>query len=185
MKKNLKNKKGFSLVEVLAALFVLSMGIVGTSVLMAGNIRTSANAKNQIIAAGLAQEGSELVDNLRRNNSSFTGAVGDVLNGSDYKIGVGMTYAEFKASNDPASSKKLFLAGSGVLSPAIAGLYYYSANPSTATKFSRKVAIQNDPVGKQFVAVVFVTWDGSGVFPAVCNVSSKCMTLVSVFPDLN
>ena len=63
--KNSKNKKlfrkGFSLIEVLVSLTILSVGIVAVMGMFSAGIQTSLTAKSQIIASGLAQELVELV----------------------------------------------------------------------------------------------------------------------------
>lgn len=64
------NKKGFSLIEILLALFVLIVGIVATLVLVANSVREIADSRESIVASSLAQEGAELVRNVRDNNAS-------------------------------------------------------------------------------------------------------------------
>ena len=58
-------KPGFSLIEVLVALFVLSLGVSAVFLLMSKSLRSSMDARDQIIASQLAQEGIELVRNLK------------------------------------------------------------------------------------------------------------------------
>ncbi|MDO8529622.1 MAG: dockerin type I domain-containing protein [bacterium] len=60
--------RGFSLIEVMIACFVLTVGILAMIDLMAISIRNSIGARDQIIASELAQEGMELVRNIRDNN---------------------------------------------------------------------------------------------------------------------
>ena len=60
--------KGFSLMEALLATFLLSVGIVAVLSLMASSLRSSMVARDQEIATLLAQEGVELVRNVRDNN---------------------------------------------------------------------------------------------------------------------
>ncbi len=76
-KKKLKNKinkskkqvlKGFSLGEVLLSVFILGTVMTAALGLMASNLRYMINSQDQVIATGLAQEGTELVLNLRDNN---------------------------------------------------------------------------------------------------------------------
>lgn len=71
-----KNKKhfkiispsGFTLVEVMVAVAVLSVGLIGAANLITYNISNSAKAINKTIAMNLAQEGIELVRNIRDTN---------------------------------------------------------------------------------------------------------------------
>jgi Tfp pilus assembly protein PilV len=60
--------KGFSMVEALVAITVLTIGVVGPLSLLANSISNANYAKNQITAFFLAQEGQELVINARNNN---------------------------------------------------------------------------------------------------------------------
>jgi len=70
--KNCKIKKvakgGFSIAEVVLSVFIVGTVLVVVVGLMASSIRHSMGARDQIIASALAQEGVELVRNLRDNN---------------------------------------------------------------------------------------------------------------------
>lgn len=179
MKTEIENKKGFSLVEVLFAILVLSVGIAAVAVLMTGNIKNSITAKNQIVASELAQEGLELVRNLKDNNPTFTT---DVVNGSDYSVDYKSDYTAFIASNVSTGEKELFSNGG-----------FFSHSGSTPTKFFRKIAVSiaTDLDGKKTANVTsYVTWNGTGFsaitgFPATCNIANQCVSVVSVLPDLN
>ena len=175
-------KKGFSLVEVLFTLMILSVGTSTAAVLMTNNIKNSINAKNQVIASELAQEGVELVKNLKDNNPIFTT---DISDGNDYRVeyisDFVSGYTAFKNSpiNFPGDvRKRVDLSGAGFFLHAV----------GTPTKFYRKIAIST--VGGNRRAESFVTWNGSGFavmavgWPASCNVASKCVSVVSVLPDL-
>ncbi|MFH1769448.1 MAG: prepilin-type N-terminal cleavage/methylation domain-containing protein [Parcubacteria group bacterium] len=65
LNKYLKNNKGFTLVEVLAALLVLSIGLIGAYSLISYNFVNATRIKNNVIASGLVQEGMEVVRNIR------------------------------------------------------------------------------------------------------------------------
>jgi len=68
MNKLLKNKKGFSITEVLVVIFILSMGMLGVLSLTVQNIKSINLNKNKLIAVELAQEGLEFVKNIRDTN---------------------------------------------------------------------------------------------------------------------
>ncbi|MBU4056467.1 prepilin-type N-terminal cleavage/methylation domain-containing protein [Patescibacteria group bacterium] len=59
---------GFTLVEVMIAVAVLSIGLLGAANLITYNISNSAKAINKTIATNLAQEGIELARNIRDTN---------------------------------------------------------------------------------------------------------------------
>jgi prepilin-type N-terminal cleavage/methylation domain-containing protein len=171
-----KNKKGFSLIEVIVTLMVLTSGISAVAVLMTGNINSSDNAKNQIVAAQLAQEGVELVRNLKDNRNA---ALYGITDGShdDYRIDEAMANLD----TDTFSDKRLYLNAN----------HFYKHNAAgTATKFFRSISllVEGDntliPSTRVFTVTSYVSWNGSGI-PATCNIASKCVSVVSVLPDLN
>ena len=70
MQKTIKTfSKGFSLVETLVAVSILSLVIAGTLTAVQKGIQSSIYAKNQIFAFYLAQEGMEFIKNIRDENA--------------------------------------------------------------------------------------------------------------------
>ena len=63
-----KKRKGFSIGEVLLAIFVLSIGMIATFSLFNAGIKNLQNERDLIVASLLAQEGVEVVRNIRDNN---------------------------------------------------------------------------------------------------------------------
>lgn len=155
-----KYKSGFSLVEVLVSLLILSFGIVGISALMVKNIKTSVDAKNQVIGSELAQEGIELVRNLKDN--------GTTLSFGDYIV------------DKSVSSSLTALTGSNSRLYSKNGLYVHDSSSSVATKFYRKIVIS---IGSDSIVIgSFVRWDSGGSFPTVCNLGNSCILTISVLP---
>lgn len=68
MKKNNYNRPGFSLIEVLAVLFIVSVSLIGLVSLIIQNIQAQTINKNNLIAYNLAQEGVELIRQVRDSN---------------------------------------------------------------------------------------------------------------------
>ena len=60
-----KNESGFSLLGVIAAFFIITVGMVGILGLANTTIKGSSLSKMRLIASGLAQEGVEVVRNMR------------------------------------------------------------------------------------------------------------------------
>ncbi|NTW27210.1 MAG: prepilin-type N-terminal cleavage/methylation domain-containing protein [Candidatus Moranbacteria bacterium] len=181
MNTKIKNKKGFSLVEVLISLLILSVGVAAVSVLMTNNIKNSITAKNQVIAAQLAQEGVELVKNLKDNQLAtvFTTNADITANHTDYRIDLNSDFATFSGSSG-ATNKQLYLN---------TGIFSHTINvASKPTKFFRQIAVVITIVDAKRVATVtsYVTWNGTGVpLPlSSCNVATKCVSIVAVLPDL-
>lgn len=62
------NKKGFTLVEVLVAVFVISIALGGAFTAAQISLRYSIASQNRVVAFYLAQEGFELIKNVRDGN---------------------------------------------------------------------------------------------------------------------
>jgi prepilin-type N-terminal cleavage/methylation domain-containing protein len=61
-------KPGFTLIEVITVLLVISIGMVGVLSLIVQNISSQSINKNTLIAYNLAQEGVELIRQVRDTN---------------------------------------------------------------------------------------------------------------------
>lgn len=64
----LELKKGFTLLETVAALAIIVLGIIGPVVLVTQGLVDFSSSKNKLIAVNLAQEGIELIRLVRDNN---------------------------------------------------------------------------------------------------------------------
>lgn len=62
------SKAGFSLIEVTVSIYIITMGLLGLISLVNQNLQVQYINKNSIIASELAQEGLELVRNVRDDN---------------------------------------------------------------------------------------------------------------------
>lgn len=63
-----KNQKGFSILETVVALAIITVGILGVLSLFTQTIRSGELSINQEIAINLAQEGIEVIRNKRDSN---------------------------------------------------------------------------------------------------------------------
>lgn len=64
-----KINSGFSLIEILIAIFLIGVAFVGVVAFFNSSLQSHFDAQSELIAAGLAQEGSELIRNLRDYHS--------------------------------------------------------------------------------------------------------------------
>lgn len=64
-----KNNKGFTLVETLVAIGILSIAILGTFTAVQSGLQDSGVSKDRITAFWLAQEGMEYIKNIRDENA--------------------------------------------------------------------------------------------------------------------
>ncbi|OGI27610.1 MAG: hypothetical protein A2359_04780 [Candidatus Moranbacteria bacterium RIFOXYB1_FULL_43_19] len=62
--KNFSEIAGFTLIELLITIFLISVGLIGVISFFNTNLQSQFEAKNEVIAAGLAQEATELVRNI-------------------------------------------------------------------------------------------------------------------------
>lgn len=66
--KKISNNSGISILEVVVAMMIITMGMVGVLSLVIQNVEAQYINKNILMASGLAQEGLELVRNARDLN---------------------------------------------------------------------------------------------------------------------
>ncbi len=65
---DVKTRKGFSILETVVSLAIITIGIIGILSLFTQTIRSGEMSFNQEIAANLAQEGIEVIRNKRDSN---------------------------------------------------------------------------------------------------------------------
>lgn len=130
MKKNTNH--GFTLIEVLLAVFIFMVGISSLSITINMAVSSITETKSKLIASYLAQEGIEIVRNIRdsnwlvqRDNPGFAWDSGLALGDyeADYQNQALLGYAGRYLNSD----------GNG----------FYSYSAGTATKFKRKIAISD------------------------------------------
>lgn len=145
------DNKGFSLIEVVGALGILVIGMVGLSSLYFQNVRVQQINSNNLIASMLAQEGIELVRNIRDENwlqdvpwnSGFTVPNATTTFAIDY------SRATNTATSIASTTAKLYMNGSG---------YYTSLVTSTGTPFSRLITVRDFPSSSSTVVKSLVRW---------------------------
>jgi len=188
-------KKAFSILELVIAIFVLTIGIIGALQLISSTIRNSINTRNSVIASGLAQEGVELVRNIRDNNM--------LLALSNLSLDREATFAShgFPVANSTCLFDYTFnYSSSIVVCGAVdndaklyrnntTNSYAHTSTGSTETIFKRYVNFDyvNDstdttnpnPTG---VNVTSYVWWGSAARPNPCNLASKCIFVNDYLP---
>jgi len=126
-------KPGFSLVEIITVLFIVSLGLVGILGLIVQNIQSQNYNKSNLIAYQLAQEGIELIRKVRDSNWREGLAYNDKLAPGEYY----MDYED--ASPDSYISS---LPGQLALRQNAANFYVHDTAAATSTPFSRLITIQ-------------------------------------------
>ena len=132
---NVKMKKrGFTLLEVILAIFVIMVGIAGTLGIIQQGISYTQLSSSRLAANYLAQEGIEIVRNIRdanwlkmRTNSGITWS--DGIPSGDWE-------ADYKTQNLTRSYAGTYL--------NIDSSGFYSYSSGSPTKFKRKITIAKD-----------------------------------------
>ena len=136
MKIKIFNNQGISILEVIVAILIITIGMVGVLSLVIQNVEAQYINKNILIATGLAQEGLELVRNVRDLNWLTAGnawnqdIVGDGTYAIDYR-GRGSINASVNTLNDAGA--RLYVNSSN--------LYTHSSADGAATDFYRLISV--------------------------------------------
>jgi prepilin-type N-terminal cleavage/methylation domain-containing protein len=166
-----KKIRGFTLVEMLIAISILSLSILGTFAAVSGSFRSANFAEDQIIASYLGQEGLEFVRNWRDENSIKNIRAMETGGSQAWWTGIA------QAVNDPCYPSKTCTvdsplkvvtacSGSGVTCPYIkldtsSHLYGYTSWWAD-TKYRRSVYFTSiSPTEMQVTVDVY--WQGQGV----------------------
>lgn len=153
-----KNKKysGFSFIEAILAVFLISTGMIAVMSLMSSSLKESMGSRDQIIGVLLSQEGIELVRNLRDNN--WANDI-DTFDSSNFPPGDDSTCSIISTSTSINNS------------PANYNI------PVMPNKFQRKIQVAYDGASKNTAEITSIVIWGSGGFPASlnnCNTATKC-----------
>ncbi|HEU5114395.1 MAG TPA: prepilin-type N-terminal cleavage/methylation domain-containing protein [Candidatus Paceibacterota bacterium] len=164
--KHQSNKKGFTLVEAMVAISILSLAVTGPLLIAQKGLSSAIYAKDQITAFYLAQEAIEYVRNARDTNR-ITGA--SWLNGlSSCLINTGSEACEIDArKTDFLSSGAIQSCTGGVCDKlsydSSSGLYGYGIG--SPTKFTRTVTIDNRASSKEAKLSVTIAWNTNLFLP--------------------
>lgn len=168
--------KGFTLVETLVAISILTISILGTFTAVQSGLQSSSFAKDQITAFYLVQETMEYLRNVRDENAICTldGASGGVCTNDGWLTGISAD------GSDPCTfdtvcridsyADTVVSCGSTewescpVLNQHTTGVYSYtSGNGWTATRFKREVKIESITPDEEISIAVRISWT-SGSF---------------------
>jgi len=156
-KKYCGNGEGFTMVELIITIALLSFGIIGVYSAFSSSIILNYNISSRFTAAYLAQEGLEIMRNMRDNNfiNKVAWSSGLTICSSgcqaDYKTGTSAQTAinQLQAYN-PNNFLKLNSDG------------FYGYDTGTNTKFKRKIIITQPSGTDIFKVNVLVFWDYNG-----------------------
>jgi len=161
---NIQKNKGFTIIETLVAVFILSVAITGPLVFAQSGLRAAFLARDQITALFLAQDAMETIKNMR-DTKGLTSPGG----------GVSWLTVFGQCVNDPDGCEIDTTPEDPVLTPCSGSCrklrynqsngYQYNGSSSDETIFKRTVYINqsrtgngNQPAQYQIRVVVKVTW---------------------------
>jgi hypothetical protein len=139
---------GVTLVETLIASSLLAVSLAGSLALIAQTTRLVEGTHNELIGAQLAQEGVEIVHNIRMTNWIAGSAWDAGLNDGDY------------CANYISAS----LSSCGAYSLNLDGSWRYVHSAGSSSPFSRKISLlhQTDADLINYLRVQSTVWWGSG-----------------------
>lgn len=170
-----KNKKGgFTMVEMLVAVFIFTVSLVALTLVSAKGLRASREAQNQVQADYLALEAIEVVRNIR--DSAFISGYGEnawtgVFNGLDVFSGSGC-YSDGGTCNFYFDSDRM------VLQTCESCEVYYNTSTNSyfqpesgeelgpndeSTIFNRTIVFDSPGGDTEVFITVLVTWPGGEV----------------------
>lgn len=167
---------GFTLIETMVAIAVLALALVGPFIAVENALKSSYVARDQLIAASLAQEGMEYIRGIRDNNylaspqrtwlDGFSATTRDGCFGAT-PAGVCVVDPTLGDFHDPSAAAAMVEVAPSATPPP---LYLSSTNlynqqsAGTATPFTRTVTVQTIGGGTVHEAkvTVIVSWRTRG-----------------------
>jgi prepilin-type N-terminal cleavage/methylation domain-containing protein len=144
---NVKMKnKGFTLLEVIVAISILSLGVAGALTLIQRTVAFTSLTISRVVAAYLLQEGIEIVKNIRDGNWIEREAWDEGIKNGNWEIDY-----KTKNLNQTYLGRYLNIDNDG----------FYSYSAGTPTKFKRKITISK-PSPDIIEVFVEVQWEERG-----------------------
>lgn len=175
MRKNRRTSRGFTLGEVVLSVGVLVVGILPIFAAMNGGLKATMRSRDVVIASGLAQEGAELVKNVKDNKALVgIGPTSWLPTGTGPWNDCIIDYSDVILT-DPNANNRISCGGSTgfVLTPSgSTGLYSYAAS---AGRFSRKILLSYDASSRTVDCVSAVYWGGNAGPTSIADARSNCI----------
>lgn len=137
-----KEEKGFLLMEAVMAIFIIGASLIVFITVLSRTFQFEFRNRDYAAASGLAQEGVELVRNIRDNNwkegdMAFDGSTGTFRFPDD-----GCWQMDYKNDRYSCSPNRYLL---------LDGDYFYEYDSGNSTKFRREITISDGGDGKKNV----------------------------------
>lgn len=174
VKNNISSKKAFTLIETMVAISILLISVVGPLEIASKGLFSAMYAKEEITAFYLAQEGVELIKNVRDSNylvdaytatgnTNWLSKVSECVLDATHTVGCTIDPTQFSNEDDEIET-----CDEDDLCPPLkfdgtSGIYSYSVDPGVEeSKFTRTVSIVYDPITPNEAKVVStVAWSSS------------------------
>ena len=162
-------QKGFTLIEALIAIFIFSLALVSLITITSRGITGVAQARDQAIAQFLAQEGIEMVRNIRDTNllgviagngASWDDGLSDCYNG-----GFG-DFCSIIYTGNASDYYQVTAGGNSSLGLAVAetnDLDFYKATSAASGKFTREIYYTNAMNSEEVTVHSIVTWTNGAI----------------------
>ncbi len=181
MKKKIRNQKyqGFSFIESVIATFIILVGMMAVLQLMSKNIKNTFGNRKQTKAVFLAQEGVELIRNIRDNNWAQNNKDSSHTFDSPFP-----STSETNCRIDVASPSSVSCSNSSFLLKYDSGSKIYNYNSGLDTSFRRKIEIKylkidgslaSDSTAADEAEISSAVIWGRNTFPVPCVVSQQCV----------
>lgn len=137
--------QGFTLIETLVAIYLLTVGMAGSFVLIQKTTSFASTSSSQFIASYLAQEGIEIIRNIRDTNFLTKGSAWDedIAAGSDFRL-------DYRSSEFPDATCGDYLQYNS-------NFNFYVCTIDSTSKFQRKITIEK-PASDKMVVSIEVSW---------------------------
>ena len=168
------NKKGFTIIETMVAVFILSIAIVALLGLTAQSLFTARYARNEITANYLAQEAADYIRN-RRDTVAFLSDTGNNWNGFLAEFGKGSVNTKCFTSdgcyfgvNDITTTPVTSCPSEGCpllkyKEDSSSSFYYYATTGSNSI-FKRKIEMWTNSTNSDEVFVrITINWNNGNI----------------------
>jgi len=177
IKNKQKKEYGFTLMEVIVAIFILTVGIGGSFMLIQQTLAGVSTVQSRLIATYLGQEGIEIIRNIRDNNWLEQRASFQVPPQPLWNVGLtdlincqspaSCCEADYNTDTSP-SDPLVAVAGcdfSDLRYLNLDGSGFYSYLAGAQTKFKRKIFIDIEEIDENKMKVtVIVQWEEKNKF---------------------
>lgn len=184
-------QKGFTLIETLVAVLLLTVAIAGPLTVASRALTSALVAKDQVTAYYLAQDAMEYI-RFRRDNACLAAFV---ANSSQTCLAANTWLSYFSSGwcNSPGYCKVDTINTGTVPSSCVPtnttcalnynsslkrySLEALSGTTVVASKYKRYVQLSNTPTTKEVQVTVTVAWPANGVTGAGCPTNHRCVVL--------